>query len=56
VLGREALVEAVELIERTQTKGTPQDESRVTRNKGPTLESDQELYGKLKRLWERYGA
>ena len=56
VLGREAIVDAVRLIERTGTKGTAQDESQVTKNKAPTRETDKELYAKLPRLWERYGA
>ena len=55
VVGREAMVKAVRLIEETGTRGTPQDESRATRNKAPNLHSDRELYTKLPSLWQRYG-
>jgi folate-dependent phosphoribosylglycinamide formyltransferase PurN len=56
VIGREALVEAVRLIEATGTKGTPQDEAQATHNPEPTIATDRELYKKLPRLWARYGA
>jgi folate-dependent phosphoribosylglycinamide formyltransferase PurN len=56
VIGRDALVEAVRLIEATGTKGTPQDEAQATRNPAPTIATDRELYKKLPRLWARYGA
>ena len=55
VVGREAIVEAARLAEAGE-KGTPQDESKATKNKAPTRETDRELYGKLPTLWERYGA
>lgn len=56
VVGRDALVEAVRLVEETGTRGTPQDESRATRNPAPTLATDRELYRKLPRLWAKHGA
>jgi folate-dependent phosphoribosylglycinamide formyltransferase PurN len=56
VVGREAIVEAVQMIATTGATGTPQDETAATRNKQPTLASDRELYAKLPRLWEKYGA
>ncbi len=56
VAGREAIVAAARLIERTGTKGTPQDEAQATTNKAPTPATDKELYAKLPKLWERYGA
>jgi folate-dependent phosphoribosylglycinamide formyltransferase PurN len=56
ILGREALVEAARLIAQTGTKGTPQDETKATRNKPTTLETDRELFRKLPRLWDEYGA
>ena len=55
ILGREAIVEAARLIEATGTKGTPQDESKATKNTATTLDTDRELYAKLPRLWEKYG-
>ena len=55
IVGRDAIVEAARLIERTGTKGTPQDESKATKNKATTSETDKELYAKLPRLWEKYG-
>ena len=55
VVGREAIVEAAELIASTGTRGTPQDEAQATKNTAPTLETDRELYAKLPTLWERYG-
>ncbi len=56
VLGREAIVEAVRLIETTGTKGTPQDESLATKNKATSAATDRELYAKLPMLWEKYGS
>ncbi len=53
ILGRELLVEAVRLIERTGTRGTPQDESRASRNGKPTPQSDRRLRRLLPRLWDR---
>jgi folate-dependent phosphoribosylglycinamide formyltransferase PurN len=55
LLGRDLLVEAVRLIEATGCTGTPQDESRASRNPRPTLITDRTLYGKLPHLWEKYG-
>lgn len=55
VLGREAIVEAVRLIETTGTKGIPQDESKASKNQAPTRESDQLLYAKLPMLWQNHG-
>ncbi len=55
VVGREAIVLAARLVATTGTKGTPQDETKATKNKAPTLETDRELYAKLPRLWERHG-
>lgn len=55
IIGREAIVEAVRIIEASGTKGVPQDETAATRNKRPTTESDKELYYKLPSLWEKYG-
>lgn len=55
VIGREAIVEAVRIIETTGTKGVPQDETVATQNKRPTIESDKKLYSKLPTLWEKYG-
>ena len=54
-MGREAIVEAVRMIEETGTKGVPQNESLATCNKRPTRETDRELYSKLPKLWEKYG-
>ncbi len=56
LLGRDAIVEAVRRIETTGARGEPQDESKATHNPPPTLETDRELYAKLPRLWEKYGA
>ena len=56
LVGRDALVEAVRLVEETGTRGTPQDEAQATRNPAPTIATDRELYRKLPRLWARYGA
>ena len=56
LIGREAIVEAVRLVEETGTRGTPQDEAKATRNPAPDLKSDRELYKKLPSLWQRYGA
>jgi methionyl-tRNA formyltransferase len=56
VVGRDAIVEAVRMIEETGTRGRPQNASEATRNPAPTLETDRELYRKLPRLWDRYGA
>jgi hypothetical protein len=56
VIGREALVKAVRMIEETGTRGTPQDESKATRNRAPSVETDRELYSRLPSLWQRYGA
>jgi folate-dependent phosphoribosylglycinamide formyltransferase PurN len=56
LIGRDAIVEAVRLIEETGTRGTPQDEAKATRNPAPSLKTDRELYKKLPALWQRYGA
>jgi methionyl-tRNA formyltransferase len=55
LLGRDLLVEAVRLIAATGCTGTPQDESRASRNPRPTLLTDRTLYGKLPDLWKKYG-
>lgn len=55
LIGREAIVEAVSMIEESGTKGTPQDEKLATKNSRPTFETDRELYKKLPMLWDKYG-
>jgi folate-dependent phosphoribosylglycinamide formyltransferase PurN len=56
LLGREAMVEAVRMIEDTGTRGVPQNESEATRNPARTPATERELHRKLPRLWEKYGA
>ena len=55
MLGREAIVEAIKIIEETGTRGTPQDEHAATKNKKPTAEEKEYLKSKLPHLWEKYG-
>jgi folate-dependent phosphoribosylglycinamide formyltransferase PurN len=56
LLGRDAMVEAVRAIEATGTRGAPQNEAEATKNPAPTAQTERELYKKLPRLWEKYGA
>jgi folate-dependent phosphoribosylglycinamide formyltransferase PurN len=56
LLGRDAIVEAVRMIEDTGTRGVPQNEAEATRNPPRTPATERELYRKLPRLWEKYGA
>lgn len=55
LIGREAMVEAVSMIEETGTRGTSQNEELATKNSRPTSETDRELYKKLPMLWDKYG-
>jgi len=55
-VGREAIVEAVRLIEQTGTRGVPQNEALATINRKPTDATDRELASKLPQLWRKYAA
>ena len=55
LIGREAVVEAVTLIEQTGTRGQRQEEVGATHNVKPTARTDRELHAKLPRLWQQYG-
>ncbi|MCC6681225.1 MAG: hypothetical protein IT445_10040 [Phycisphaeraceae bacterium] len=55
-LGREAIVEAVRLIEQTGTRGITQNETLATINGKPTPRTDQELARRLPQLWSKYAA
>jgi methionyl-tRNA formyltransferase len=56
LLGRDAMVEAVRMIEDTGTRGVAQNEAEATRNPPRTPATERELYKKLPQLWEKYGA
>lgn len=51
-LGREALVEAVRLVQTTGTTGQPQDETLATTNGKPTRQTDRQLKRRLPQLWK----
>lgn len=51
-IGREAIVEAVRLVQTTGTRGQPQDESLATSNGKPTRATDRQLKQALPKLWQ----
>lgn len=55
IIGSEAIVEAVKIMEKGNFIPLPQDESKATYNKKPTKNQIEDLNAKLPRLWKETG-